>query len=58
MKIFKWSGGGFLFKAEFGDIIISPIHDDEEKRIYQERLGKKINLDNIDHHLSSLRVVR
>ena len=45
------------FKAEFGDIIISLIHDDEEKKgIYQERLGKKINLDNIDHHLSSLRV--
>ena len=27
-----------------------------KKVIYQERLGKKINLDNIDHHLSSLRV--
>ena len=27
----QMGGGGIYFKAEFGDIIISLIHDDEEK---------------------------
>lgn len=43
------------FKAEFGDIIISLIHNyDQKKFLFKKPLGKRIDQNNIDYHLKSL----